>query len=58
MSLFMTFVKCESMTFLAIIKIFNGIQPGPVVFLGFKDLIILFIFSTFAVGQSKFRVSF
>ena len=44
MSLFMTFVKCESMTFLAIVKIFNGIQPGPVVFLGFKDLIILFIF--------------
>ena len=58
MSLFIIFVKCESMTFLAIFKIFTGIPSGPVAFLGFKDLIILFISLIFAVGKSKFRVSF
>ena len=58
MSLFIIFVKCESMTFLAILKIFTGILSGPVAFLGFKDLIILFISLIFAVGKSKFRVSF
>ena len=54
MFLFIIFIKCESMTFLAIFKILTGI----VAFLGFKDLIMLFISSTFAVGKSKFRVSF
>ena len=58
MSLFIIFVKCESMTFLAIFKILTGIPFGPVAFLGFEDLIILFISSTFAVGKSKFRVLF
>ena len=38
MSLFIAFVKCESMTFLAIFKIFTGIPSGAVTFLGFKDL--------------------
>ena len=46
------------MTFFAIFKIFTGILSDPVAFLGFKDLIILFISSNFAVGKSKFRVSF
>ena len=53
MSLFIIFVKCELMTFLAIFKIFTGIPSGPVAFLGLKDLIILFISSTFAVRKSK-----
>ena len=44
------------MTFLAIFKIFTGILSGPVAFLEFKNLIILFISLTFAVGKSKFRV--
>ena len=52
------FVKCKSMTYLAIFKIFTGIPSGPVAFLVFKDLIILFISSTSDVGKSKFRVSF
>ena len=56
MSLFIIFVKCESMTFLSIFKTFTS--SGPVAFLGFEDFIILFISSTFAVGKSKFRVSF
>ena len=46
------------MTFLATFKNFTGMPSVPVVFLGFKDLIILPISSTFAVGKSKFRVSF
>ena len=59
MSVFIIFVKCEPMTFLGILKIFTGISPGiSVAFLGLKDLIILFISLTFAVGKSKFRVSF
>ena len=58
MSLFIIFVKCESMTFLAIFKILTGMPSGPVAFLGFINLIISFISSTFAVGKSKFRVSF
>ena len=56
MSLFIIFVKCESMTFLVIFKIFTGMPSGPVAFLGFKDLIILFISSFFAVEKSKFRM--
>ena len=52
------FVKCKLMTYLAIFKIFTGIPSGPVAFLVFKDLIILFISSTSDVGKSKFRVSF
>ena len=44
------------MTFLAVFKIFTGTPSDPVAFLGFKDLIILFISSIFAVGKSKFRV--
>ena len=58
MSLFIIFVKCESVTFLAMFKTFTGIPSGPMAFLGFKDLIILFISLTFAVGKSKFRISF
>ena len=46
------------MTFLTIFKILTGISSGPAAFLGFKDIIILFIFSTIDVGKSKFRVSF
>ena len=46
------------MTFLAIFKIFAEIPSAAVAFLGFKDLITIFISSTFAVGKSKFRVSF
>ena len=53
MSLFRIFVKCESMKFLAIFKIFIGTQSGPTTFPGFKDLIILFISSAFDVGKSK-----
>ena len=41
MSLFIIFVKCESMTFLGIFKIFTGIPSGTIALLGFKDLIIL-----------------
>lgn len=44
--------------FLQFFKIFTGIPSGPVAFLGFKDLIIIYIYSTFAVGKSNFRVSF
>ena len=44
------------MAFLAILKIFTGKLSGPVAFLGFKNLVILFIFLFFAVGKSKFRV--
>ena len=58
MSVFIIFVKGESMKFLAIFKICTGLTSGQVPFLGFKDLIILFISWTFAVGKSKFRVSF
>ena len=42
MSPFIIFVKCESMKFLAIFKIFTGIPSGPVAFLGFKDLSYLY----------------
>ena len=43
MSVFIIFVKGESMKFLAIFKICTGLTSGQVPFLGFKDLIILFI---------------
>ena len=43
MSLFIIFDKCESATFVAVFKIFTGIPSGPVAFLGYKELIILFI---------------
>ena len=43
MSLFIIFDKCESLTFVAVFKIFTGIPSGPVAFLGYKELIILFI---------------
>ena len=58
MSLFIIFVKCELMTFLAIFKTFAGIPSGPVAFLGFKDLIILFISSTFAVESQNLEFHF
>ena len=43
MSLFIIFDKCESATFVAVFKIFTGIPSGPVAFLGYKEMIILFI---------------
>ena len=49
----MIFVRCESIIFEAILRIFIGILSGPVALLGFKFFMILLISFVDALGKSK-----